>query len=195
MSKPAPIGTDADTCSASLPEPGWTVERGLKNLLSPPEWDEDHTVMVWMENSGDDDAKVLSWAPETPQEWAEAESFYAACHARSWQTFAELLARPREPGEWLLRWRAVNTKMYVATLTDEELAEPFDPRWTDRFLTADPKEAAIMSHDRAITLVPQLSARFELDEGDDVYFEAVKRDEAITDFEKLSGTNYGTAVQ
>lgn len=158
-----------------------------RRIFVAPEWDDEgeHKTLVWLEV----DSRVETWTPETPEELAEAERFYRACHSRSWNTLDELRSMPQLPGRWLIAWRMGGTTMYINTLDEAILfALPDSPESEMPMFATDPAEAAVMTHGHAIDLIPRLMVKLDIKEGDDdVYLEPVSLEAAVQPTDDADG--------
>lgn len=120
--------------------------------------------MLWTEYyedaQGELKARMMWWRPETEQEWEDANRFYEATQWRSYSSFAELRARPRQPGPFVVRCGLGGVFIYLHTagedylrLAEQRRLEPVEGLWTH-----DPREAVALSHDHAIRLTIRLQS-------------------------------------
>ena len=179
----------ASTAAGSSPPttPTSPVDR-IRKLLTPPTWDEDRTVMVWVEDT-DDDSGIMVWTPETPEEWEEAERFYAAATHRTWHTFAELKAQPLQPGKFVIRWIMLpQVSGYLLHCDDSVL---FSGNEELEMFGPDPGQAATFSHARAIELIPRLMADYEFAEDSESFFDTIPLANAVQTFEAIAAVEQG----
>jgi hypothetical protein len=107
----------------------------------------------------------------TVAEREEAQRFYDACQYRDWNTLDELRARPREPGNWVVRYRLVNDTF--GYLVNFDLDEVNLREEEDVLFDYDFSRAAVTDHNTALNTIILMTTEFDL-EGNDLHYDAVR---------------------
>jgi hypothetical protein len=115
--------------------------------------------------------------PNTAEERTEAEKFVAAATCRTWRTYEELRAQPRQSGPFVIRWISQPRTGGYLTTTDEAIL--FGDDGNVEIFDTDPRVAVTFSHADAIELIPRLMKEFKWEETADTYFDTIRLSEAV----------------
>ena len=164
----APVDAEELETKNELPEANVNREPKVRRVISTPVW-KPH-VMVWLEDH-DGEATAMMWTYMTVAEREEAQRFYDACQYRDWNTLDELRARPREPGNWVVRYRLVNDTF--GYLVNFDLDEVNLREEEDVLFDYDFSRAAVTDHNTALNTIILMTTEFDL-EGNDLHYDAAR---------------------
>ena len=149
------------------------VDRLRRLCSTPHQWHEPKRTLIWAELPAEEGGqpKVMFWTPETPEEHAEADRFFAAGTYCGWANEAELDARLACSPTWAVRMRLIGGRqLFVAGGPQVgEVGAAVD----ELPLHPEPAEAAVVSAARAREIILGLHEEWNIEPGELLALEPV----------------------